>query len=75
MKLQTLQDFILLLSEELTIAPEVILPESKFRELENWSSLNALVILSRIHEESGILISPVQLAKVNTVQALFQYLQ
>lgn len=70
--MSTLEDFILLLSEELSIDKEEVLPQSEFRELRNWSSLNALLILSRIHELNGVLLSPVQLSAAKTVQDFFE---
>lgn len=75
MKFDTIQDFILIICEELAISTSNISSESKFRELENWSSLNALIILSRIHEISGVLITPAQLAQVNTIQGFYDYIK
>lgn len=71
----TLNDFIDLLCDELTLEKVEISPSSEFRELRNWSSLNALLIMSKIHEENGILISPVDLAKVKTVEEFFNLIQ
>ncbi|MBN9293272.1 MAG: acyl carrier protein [Flavobacteriia bacterium] len=70
--MSTLEDFIRLLSEELSIDEKEILPQSEFRELRNWSSLNALLILSRIHEVKGILLSPAQLSTAKTVKEFFE---
>lgn len=74
MQLQSVRDLMVLLSEELQIDVATIQATSRFRELTNWSSLNALIILSRIHELSGVLVSPATLAKMNTVQELYDCL-
>lgn len=71
MQLLSYPDFLQILSEELSIPIERIDEDTLFRNLENWSSLNALILLSRIHEMSGKLITPAQLATVQTVQQLY----
>ena len=45
--------------------------ETKFRELDEWSSLTALSILAMIDEEYDIQLSPVEMRTTNTIQELF----
>ena len=46
----------------------------KFRELDNWSSLNALILISRINEETGVIISASDLSNLITVGELFTFI-
>jgi acyl carrier protein len=71
----TLNNFIDLLCDELALEKVEISPSSEFRGLRNWSSLNALLIMSKIHEENGVLISPLDLTKVKTVEEFFNLTQ
>ena len=49
----------------------VFSPETKFRELEEWSSLLALSIIAMISEEYDIAIKGVEMKAANTIQELF----
>lgn len=44
---------------------------TKFRELEEWSSLTALSILAMIDEEYDIQLTPAEMRETNTIQELF----
>lgn len=49
----------------------VFTPDTKFRELEEWSSLTALSILAMIDEEYDIQLKADEMRKTNTIQELF----
>lgn len=49
----------------------VFTPETKFRELDEWSSLSALSILAMIDEEYDVQLKAEEMRKTNTVQELF----
>ena len=49
--------------------------ETRFRELEEWSSLIALNILMMIDETYGIALPPDEMRKTNTIQELFDLVQ
>jgi acyl carrier protein len=49
--------------------------ETKFRELEEWSSLNALAILNMISKKYAILLKAEEMRTTNTVQELFDLVQ
>lgn len=49
----------------------VFTPETKFRELEEWSSLSALSILAMIDEECDVQVKADEMRKTNTIQELF----
>ncbi len=45
--------------------------ETRFRELDEWSSLNALAILNMIGKKYSIVLKPEEMRPTNTVQELF----
>ena len=49
-----------------------ITPETKFRELDEWSSLCALGVIALADEEFGVELSGTEMKGVNTVQELFE---
>lgn len=46
-------------------------PETRFRELEEWSSLNALAVLNMIGKKYGIKILPDEMKPKQTIQELY----
>lgn len=45
--------------------------ETNFRELEEWSSLNALAVLNMIGKKYGVLLKSEEMKQANTVQELY----
>lgn len=45
--------------------------ETKFRELEEWSSLNALAVLNMIGKRYTIILKPDEMKAANTIQELY----
>lgn len=62
------QDFELLLDE---VEPGSITPETIFRDLEEWSSLIALVVIAMVDEEYDIKLSGDDIRTSITVKDLF----
>lgn len=50
---------------------DVFTPETKFRELDEWSSLTALSILAMVDEEYDIQLKADEMRKTNTIKELF----
>lgn len=50
---------------------EAFTSETKFRELDEWSSLTALSILAMIDEEYDVQLKADEMRKTNTIQELF----
>lgn len=46
-------------------------PETKFRELDEWSSLTALSILAMVDEEYDVQLKADEMRKTNTIHELF----
>ena len=49
--------------------------ETRFRELEEWSSLNALAILNMISKKYKLVLKAEEMRTTNTVQELFDLVQ
>lgn len=49
----------------------VFYAETRFRELDEWSSLLALSVLAMVDEEYDVQLKADQMRKANTVQELF----
>ena len=49
--------------------------ETCFRELDEWSSLNALAILNMISKKYSVVLKPEEMKPTNTVQELFDLVQ
>lgn len=50
-------------------------PETKFRDLEEWSSLSALGVIALADEEFDVELSGSEMRKANTIQELFDILR
>ena len=50
-------------------------PETKFRDLEEWSSIIGLSIILMVDEEYGITLEAADVQKANTVEELFNIVQ
>ena len=71
----TIEEFILLFEEQFDETPSVALtPETRFRELPEWSSLVALSVLSMIDEDLNADISAADMRAANTIQELYDKL-
>lgn len=73
-KFEQITDFVYFLENELLLSEGELKPESEIRALRTWSSLNALILISRINDEIGILLSASDLAKCTTVLDLYKHL-
>ena len=48
-----------------------LLPETRFRDLEEWSSLSALGVIALADEEFDVELSGNDMREANTIQELF----
>ena len=46
-------------------------PETKFRDLDEWSSLNGLAILNMIDKKYGVKVTATEVKGTNTIQEIF----
>lgn len=54
---------------------EMFTPETKFRDLEEWSSIIGLSIILMVDEEYGITIGADEMKKAETIEDLFNVIQ
>ena len=55
--------------------PEAITAETKFKELEDWSSLTALSIIAMIDDEYNIIVKGNDIINSVTIQDLFNVVE
>ena len=63
--------FLKFTATELLIPFDKISLNDEFRGLSTWSSLNVLVYISRINEETNVLISSLELADLKTLNDIY----
>lgn len=68
-----IQEFIKSFADQFEdISINKLIPETRFRELDEWSSLVALSVLAMIDEEYDVQIKGVEMRTANTIQDLFE---
>ena len=68
--------FIKLFSEQFDdIDIALLKPETRFRELEGWTSLVALLVITMVDEEYGIVLPPEEMRKTQTIQELYELVE
>ena len=71
-----MEKFIKLFAEQFyDIDIALLKPETRFRELEEWSSLVALLVITMVDEEYGVVLPPEEMRKTQTIQELFDLVQ
>ncbi len=56
---------------EMSIEKNSISLETRFRDIPSWSSLNALIFVSRINEETNILITSGDLSELDKLEDIY----
>ena len=68
----TVQDFIARIEEEFDdLEPGVLKPDSNFREVFEWNSRNALILIALVKTEYDVTINAVDITKSKTVDDLY----
>lgn len=70
--LQEIETFLDFTASELSISKNSISLETKFRDIPSWSSLNALIYISRINEETEVLITSGDLSELNNLGDIYR---
>tara|TARA_R110000868_G_scaffold45840_1_gene151797 strand:+ start:809 stop:1039 length:231 start_codon:yes stop_codon:yes gene_type:complete len=68
-------DFLSFTSKEFQVEYSSLSMQTEYRNLPNWSSLNALIFISAIHDAYGVLISSTDLSRATTLGDLFAIIQ
>lgn len=61
-----------MLADELMTNKSLLTDNTELRKIPTWSSLNALLLVARINQDFGVMISAVELANLVTVRDLFE---
>jgi len=69
-----MDEFIDKVKEALELCDYKITPDTNFRDLPNWSSMNALIILAMFETEFDITITGDNLRSSNTIKDLYGFL-
>ncbi|MCE2740455.1 MAG: hypothetical protein LW669_03095 [Sphingobacteriales bacterium] len=67
----TINTFLNFTAQELNVPIQNLHEQITFKNIPTWSSLNALLYLARIHNETGVLLSSTELSELNTLRDLF----
>ena len=71
--MNTVEDFILKIeSESDELDPAKLKPESSFRDMFDWNSINALVLIAMVKTEYDVVINADDLTKAKTVNDVFK---
>ena len=71
-----IEDFITKLEEEYEdITPGSLKPQSVFREVFEWSSINALILIAIVKTEYDVVINAEDIAASKTIEDLYKIIQ
>lgn len=71
-----LQEFVLNFANQFdNTEAELFAPETKFRDLDEWSSLIGLSVILMVDEEYGISLDSADMKKAETIEDLFNVVQ
>jgi acyl carrier protein len=71
-----IEDFITKLEEEYEdITPGTLKPQSVFREVFEWSSINALILIALVKTEYDVVINAEDIAASKTIEDLYKIVQ
>lgn len=68
-------DFLRFTAKEFQVEYSSLSLQTEYRNLPGWSSLNALIFISAIHDEYGVLVSSTDLSKSKTLGDLIAIIQ
>lgn len=66
-----IQKFIENVAEQFDELNTELTPETRFREVEGWTSLVALLVITMVDEEYGVVLPPEEMRKTQTIKELF----
>lgn len=71
-----IQDFITRIEEEFDdLTPGTLKPESNFREVFEWNSINALILIAMVKTEYDVAINAEDIANSKSVADIFTIIQ
>jgi len=71
-KIESLSRFVEVFRSQFAIDVESIMSETRYRELEEWSSMQSLFIIAAIEETFGVALKEVDFKETVSVRDLFE---
>lgn len=74
--MKTLDEFVVLFAEQLEDTdPSTVTAQTKFRELEEWSSLLALTLISMVDEEFDVTLKGDDVKNSETIEDVYNVIK
>jgi|LakMenEpi03Aug12_release.lakeMendotaPanAssembly.Ray.scaffolds.fasta_scaffold4843005_1 acyl carrier protein len=73
--LNEIETFLDFTAYELSISNNSISLETRFRNIPTWSSLNALIYISRINEKTNVLITSGDLSEIDNLGDIYNLIK
>ena len=73
--LNEIETFLDFTAYELSISNNSISLETRFRNIPTWSSLNALIYISRINEKTNVLITSCDLSEIDNLGDIYNLIK
>jgi acyl carrier protein len=71
-----IEDFIRKIEKEFDdLAPGQLSPESRYKEIFEWNSINALILVAMVKTEYDITLSPADLIASKTIRDIFDIIE
>ena len=71
-----IQEFIKKIEDELEdLKPGILKPESNFREVFEWNSINALILIAMVKTEYDVTLTADDLIKSKTVRNIYELVE
>lgn len=67
----TIQNFIEILAPAFMESGCLLTPETRYKELSDWSSLAALMVITTIGQQCGVSLESTDIIETETIQELF----
>ncbi len=64
--------FIQIFKESFDEVDEIILPETKYKELEHWTSMQALLLIAHIDDTINIVLEAEDIMETSTINELYE---
>jgi len=71
-----IEEFIKYIEDEFDdLKPGILTPTSKFRDVVDWSSINALILIAMVKTEYDVTLTADDLIKSKTVQDIYSLIE
>jgi len=71
-----IEDFIRKIEKEFDdLTPGMLSPESRYKEVFEWNSINALILVAMVKTEYDITLSPADLIASKTISDIFNVIE